>query len=253
MSTESIEVSNDNIIGALYNIIYKLKNTDGENSEDIFSKVFSLDKNDKAAIMNSYAELFKMCNLAIEQIEQFQPKNIVKYKGILNNVIEGFSKIYFNASPGSVRDGMDEFESYFNKEMMTSIEICAYYLSEQSNEICIEDEKIQELIEEINGLIQEILKSELNKDLKRILVYQLNNVRESLLKYKLFGAEGIINNIATTLGTLMLNIEKANDKQSKFTLKNIFGFIGKVNAIISFKSNSINLLTAISEKLTSIE
>jgi hypothetical protein len=88
-----------------------------------------------------------------------------------------------------------------------------------------------------------------NDELKKILIYQLNNVRESLLKYKLYGAEGVVNNISTALGTLILNREKVNDEESKVTIKKIFEVIGKINTIMSFKNNSENLLSYLCKKL----
>lgn len=148
-----------------------------------------------------------------------------------------------------MNNGMDKFENYFNGELMISLEYCADYLSEHSSERNIEDEKIQELIKEINEIIEYVLDCRLNSELEKVLVYQLNNVRESLLKYKFYGAQGVINSISTALGTLIMNREKVDDDKSFITIGKIFKIMGKINTIISFKSNSINLLENTYKKL----
>lgn len=122
MVKENTKVMNDNSVGRLYNLIEELKQTGSGNAEDAFSKVFSLEKDDRASILTNYAELFKLCTLGINEIEQLNPKNINKYKDTLNNVIDGLSKVYFNASRTGLNNGMDKFKEHFNKELMISLE-----------------------------------------------------------------------------------------------------------------------------------
>jgi len=251
MSKNNIRtVESDNIVGRLYNVINELKYFSGENSNGAFSKVFSLDKSDKAGIMYNYAELFKMCNLGISEIEKLNPKNAIKHKNALNNAIEGLSKIYFNISPGSYENGMDKFKQHFNSELILSLEYCADFLSEYSDEQDIEEEKIQEMIKEIEALIEEVFGCKLDSDLEKILICQLNNVRESLFKYKLYGSEGIVNSISTTVGTLILNRELVDNEKSMFTVEKIFGILSKINTIVSFKNNSLAILGTIYKQIT---
>ncbi|HEY9062994.1 MAG TPA: hypothetical protein VIO64_21240 [Pseudobacteroides sp.] len=251
MHKENIAVSNDNVIGRLYNLISALKNTEDINSEEAFCKVFYLEQNNKASVLYNYSELFKMCTLGINEIQQLNPKNIQKYLDTLNSAIEGLSKIYFNASSNVLNNGLDKFKDYFDKTLMLSLEYCADYLSEHSKEVVIEDEKIQELIKEINELIESVLNSKLHNELERILIYHLNNIRESLLKYKLYGSQGIINSISTTLGTLILNREKVYADKDKTNVENIFKIVNKINGIVGFATKSVSLLSSIYKKITS--
>lgn len=250
ISSSEDKVASDNVIGRLYNVIYALKFTSGSNSEDIFCKVFSIEEDDKASILNNYAELFKMCTLGINRIEQLNPKNLQKHKDTLSKVIDGLSKIYFNAPKHVTNNGMDKFNSYFSSDLMLSLEYCADYLSEHSTEEVVDDEKIIELLKEVNELEEFIVSSKLQNELERILIYQLNNVRESLLKYKLYGSQGVIDGVATTLGTLLLNREKFEGSKDKGTVERIFNVVAKINSIFSFKDNSIKLIGEVFKKLT---
>ncbi|PNQ80774.1 hypothetical protein [Paenibacillus sp. F4] len=243
-------VASDNIIGRMYNLIYALKNAGGSNSENAFCKVFSLEENDRASILNNYAELFKMCTIGINEIEQLNPKRLQKYKDTLSDVLDGLSKIYFNANPNARNNGMDKFNDHFSNNLMLSLEHCADYLSENSNGAVIEDGKIVDLLKEINELEQFIISSKLHNELEKIIIYQLNNLRESLLKYKLYGSQGIIDSVATTLGKLILNQEKFEVNKDKGTIERIFGVIVKINSIFTFKNNSTKLVGDIIKKLT---
>lgn len=245
MNNEITNVMDDNSVGRLYNIIKKLKEVGGANAEDSFCKVFSLERGDKVSIFNCYAELYKLCSLGINEIEQLNPKNVHKFKRTLNNVIEGLSKVYFNAMENVLNNGMDKFNDYFSDKLMIELEYCADYLSENSDEGIIEDDKIQQLIKEINDMIKDIMDSRLDDELEKLLVYQLNNIRESLLKYKFYGSKGIETSIETTLGSLILNKEKATDSKSIDAVNKIFKIMGKINTIIGFSRNSKDLLESI--------
>lgn len=244
------EVASDNVIGRLYNLIYALKQTKGSNTEDIFCKVFSIEEKDRVSILTNYAELFKMCNAGINKFEQLKPKRLEKYKDTLSQVTEGLSKIYFNAAPNVTNNGMDKFKEHFSSNLMISLENCADYLSENSTEHVVEDEKILELLKQVYELEEFIVNSKLQSELEIILIYQLNNVRDSLLKYKFYGSQGIIDSVATTIGTLLLNRETIEHNNDKGTVERIFKFVTKINSIFSLKDNSIKLLDEILKKLT---
>lgn len=243
-------VASDNVIGRLYNIICKLTETEGSNTEGCFAKVFSVEQTDRVAILLNYAELFKMCDRGLKEIEQLAPKHIKKYTNTISNLIEGLSKIYFNAREDVISNGLDLFKKHFDKTLMIEIEYCAYYLSEHNGETIVEDEIIQDIIKEVDELTQEILSSSLNKELEKLIVNQLNNVRESLLKYRLYGSKGILDNVSNTLGTLVLNREKAHDNKEKGIVERVFGIIGRINAIFSLKNNSIELMNELIKKIS---
>ncbi|MGF7058064.1 hypothetical protein [Brassicibacter mesophilus] len=247
---ENLLVSSDNVIGRLYNIIETIRLEQTGNAETALCKAFSLDENDKASIFSNYAELYRMALEGKKQIEKHSPKNIGKYLNTLNSVINGLSKIYFNASINVLNNGLDKFKSHFDVKLMTSLEYCAEYLSNMSDEAIIEDEKVKELIDDIEDITSTILECNINKDLQQIVIFQLNNVRESLLKYKLFGAEGIKNSISTTLGTLILNRDKVNSDKDKGIIEKVFGIISKINTIISLGNNGTKLLGSIIQQIT---
>ncbi|MGE6231430.1 hypothetical protein [Paenibacillus chitinolyticus] len=244
------EVASDNVIGRLYNLIYSLKKNRGSNAEGTFCKVFLLEENDRVSILKNYAELFNMCNVGINKLEQLKPKRLEKYKDTLNQVSEGLSKIYFNATSSGFGNGMDKFNDHFTSNLMISLENCADYLSEHSTEEVVEDERILELLKEVYELEEFIVNCKLQTELEKILIYQLNNVRESLLKYKFYGSQGIIDSVATTLGTLILNREKIENNKDKGTVEGIFKLVAKINSIFSLKDNSIKLVGEIFRKLT---
>ncbi|MBB6625106.1 hypothetical protein H7E67_16935 [Clostridium gasigenes] len=75
-------------------------------------------------------------------------------------------------------------------------------------------------------------------------------MRESLLKYKLYGSEGIVNSISTTLGTLILNGEKFNDNKTSNPIERICGFISKINALVSIKNNGMSLLNTMFNQIS---
>ncbi|WP_026478223.1 hypothetical protein [Alkaliphilus transvaalensis] len=246
---ESTLVSTDNVVGRLYNIIEKIRLNNHGNAETALSQVFSIEENDRASIFCNYAELYRMALEGKKQIEKHSPKNIDKYLNTIDSVIDGLSKIYFNASKHVLSNGLEKFDSHFSVKLMTSLEFCAEYLSNMSDEAILEDEKVKELIVDIDEIIHDILECNIDKELQQMLIFQLNNVRESLLKYELFGTEGIRNGISTTLGSLILNREKIHSDNDKKIVEKVFEIISKINTIVSLGNNGIKLLGTIIQQI----
>lgn len=94
------------------------------------------------------------------------------------------------------------------------------------------------------------MKSGLNQELQKILAYKLNGVRESPLKYKFYGSSGVVNNIPTTLGTLILNREKIDNDSAIDAINKILKVMDKINTIVSFCSNSGVFIGEICKKIT---
>jgi hypothetical protein len=252
MAEDNNQVSNDNIAGRLYNFIYKLINSDKEFVQEAFCEVFSLSKGDSDAFNTCYANLFSMCIEAKKQICCIPSKNTAKYINIMNDVITGISKMVIDPSHFSLSsvDEMEDLRTYFDKVRMQSLSHCADFLSDHTKEASndIDDKMINDLIEDISDLTNYVLNCKLDEDLEKMLIIQLNNLRDSLLSYKYYGREGILNSVTTTVGTLILNKDKAKDDHSKEVIAKVFGILSRVNTIFSFAGN-VMLMSGVINKL----
>lgn len=238
----------DNIAGRLYNLVVEIKQKQGNNPYTVFAEVFKIDPNDKASILQIYAELFNMATEGKKKIQQININKHDKYLKSLDNVIEGLSKIDLN---DSLR-GMMHFKNYFNNDVLIPLEYCAEFLSNYSIEKIVNDEEINFLLEEIDELIKQIFEMEIEKDLKNICIYSLENIRESIINYKLFGNDGLIKNMESSLGSLMLNKYKAKSDSDKNLFNKIYNVINKINMILTSGNKSIDLIETFTDNIDQI-
>ena len=235
----------DNMAGRLYTVINKLLDIKANNPYEAFSVVFNIDEESKNIIHQKYADLFNMATEGKSKIKQIDVKNHDKYITAFDVIMEGLSTIEFS----NTTNGMLSFNNYFDSTKLIPLEFCAEFLSNYVNENMIDDDEIKLLLTEIEKIINEVLEMDINKELKYSCMYNLENIRESLLKYKLFGNEGLIKNMECTLGSIILNRHKAQNDEDRKTFTKITQFIGKINTILSLGNQTTNLLTSISEKL----
>lgn len=243
-----MSIPNNNLAGRLYNLMVNMKEAQSGDPYKALGEVFGVDSTDKATILQNYAEMFNMATEEKRRIKGININNHDKYLKALDNVIEGLSKINLNDGIS----GMGKFRSYFDDRVLIPLEYCAEFLSNYSSKNVINEEEIKDLLEEVNKLIEQVLNMEIDKDVKHICMYNLNNIRDAIIRYNLFGSEGLMKNIESSLGSLILNQNKVKNETGKNLFKNIFNIISKINLILTLGNSSANLIEEFAENIKKI-
>lgn len=234
-----------NIVENLLVVIDKLKKANKDNAMKAFSEVFSIPEDNKCEIYNKYASLFNMSSDAKRLIYSLDLKKSEKYIKTIDDTVEGFSKIDLQKSYLA----MSDFNNHFDKNLITSLDFCAEMISNNIEENEIDDEKLKEISKEVEDLINEILNLQINRDIKNLCIYNLKNIKDAILNYKLFGSDSINVNIQTCLGSMMLNSKKVKNSSEKNIFEKIFKVIINIDALLNLGNNGINLITSVYDKL----
>ena len=146
----------------------------------------------------------------------------------------------------------NEFTDTFNRDFRSSLRLLANILSYHWNEEVIPEEELSTIQSEIEEITFNVVQSSIDSELKRVLVENLNGVRDAILGYQLSGAEGIRNAVDRTITSLIRYREefrKVSDSADKETFMTIGNVLRTLDTLMSRYRSLKPILGPVSELL----
>jgi hypothetical protein len=149
----------------------------------------------------------------------------------------------------NLHSSWNDFKQSFDPVTMTQLEYCSDVASKESNESLIESEKIDDLLKDINLLQEKLMEANIGSELTLIIFEQINNIRISLVNYKIFGVNGLKRSLESGIGAVILNREEIkikSDKKNDDQFKSFFDILSKLNTLVSLGNNTPKLFESAS-------
>jgi hypothetical protein len=99
-------------------------------------------------------------------------------------------------------------------EVMARLEFCAEALQEGWSELGISPDELQEISTEVNSLIELVAGSSLNVALRKALLEALEEVRQSISLYRLYGVKALRKNLQSLLGLVFTEREELKNESA---------------------------------------
>ncbi|NWF36065.1 hypothetical protein [Mariprofundus sp. KV] len=115
-------------------------------------------------------------------------------------------------------------ESQLSEATMDSLEHCSELLSSAFSEDDI-SESIVEIKDKVENLSEEVIASDLDEPIKNFILKELEVIRRGIFDYRLKGASGLRESVATTIGDFMLSPDVSQSTNDK-------GFLSKLKTLI---------------------
>lgn len=204
-------------------------------------------------INSEYLSIFKQLSEIISLIEESKKavKNIEhldqdRYLKPLFSIEGIFSHI-------NLHDSWNSCKKSFDAVTMTQLEYCSDAVARESQEKVIESEKIDDLLKDINLLQEKFMQSNISNQLILTIFDQVNNIRISLINYKIFGVDGLNRSLESGMGAIILNRDKirnelteTDEKSKKNIIKSFFDILTKLNTLVSLGKNTPELIESAS-------
>jgi hypothetical protein len=226
-----MDVPMNNPAGRLYNIIDQLRKS-AQNPYLALSSIFNIDSNDRATILENYAEIFRLTKDVRECILKLDGINHSKYLSPIEDIILSLSKIEFSGN-----GDLFSFKTSLDEKVMIRLEYCAEALSSAFGGQSLEESQLEELSDEVESLINYIKELNINNDLKAIFLNNLENIKIAITKYQLYGPTEIKSILEACLGSIILNGKTVNTDDEKSGFSKIYEFIYRFNQTITFNNN----------------
>lgn len=122
------------------------------------------------------------------------------------------------------------------------LENMAYDFDELNSQKDIEPKDLEIIQQEIHNLIAKVSKSNINKELRFILLKKLNLCQDVINNYDLYGSNGIQNELENISGTIICNLNKVHTEEERslvaMTIEWTFKTLGAVSAANNILSSN---------------
>ncbi|HVF90410.1 MAG TPA: hypothetical protein VNH22_10105 [Blastocatellia bacterium] len=231
----------DNPVARLFNILQSFKGLGGGgHTKQQVGKVFGLantsmplEKIDTVAIVVKVLNVVKLAEEAEDCLHKIEGLN----KGLY---LRAFPQIRqtLNLMLGSMDTAWDTCHQSLKNIEFTALEFAADQLSKHPLEQLIDDEELKTVQAEIDSVYDSVSKSELNKELKHLILDQLELIRRALHEYKLRGAKRLREAFAESLGNLFLEGPLLKESKDEPEVNLFWKVYAKFGSLVSFANKA---------------
>jgi hypothetical protein len=179
-------------------------------------------------------KIFELIDSTRESIKKLNNIDIDLYLSPLEELAEAFLKIRLsNNWVSSDAVGID-------KKTLDKLKFCAYTLSREQGEILLNAEQLNELLLEVRELLDKVLDSELDADIKSFLVEKLRDIEQAIFNYKYEGSVGLRKVLESTVGGTVLNANVKEQKENPL-VTNFFTLVTRLATILNITNTTKQL------------
>lgn len=229
-----------NPTGRLLDILVNVRTKpDALSARKVWAAAFDCEPSDTGAILGSLADLIKLLAEAKEATQRFVP-------GDLTIFLAPFPKIEAMLSRVHLDNTWQPSRAHLDDKTMSGLEFGDHMLTQFYGKNSLSGELIHDFITQLNELLQQCLSSDLPLELKKIFVKNLEALRHALMAYKISGANGLVDEIDRTAGSLFRYREEiqaaSSEAQTKEFATKVFDIISKLNDSVQIVQNAAYLV-----------
>jgi hypothetical protein len=170
-----------------------------ENSIEVWNKILGGNQ-DPYDTSDKIVQLICLCNDVKGNIRNLN-SNSEKY-------IKAIDKVQYFLVNGRLLDGNWEnasIQAFINEETLALIDACADLMESQNLGFrLIDHEELEKLRQDINILVNEIIKSHIEEDVKSFLIDKLNDVDQAIIDYTIKGSINLDKTSKQNIGSIFL-------------------------------------------------
>jgi hypothetical protein len=243
-------IKTDNPAGRMFHLLTKAKASGEGSGYDIWSKVFDIQQRSDVLLDSSQFEVIHglaQLRKVLDEIED----GMRSAEGLdleIDHYIYPLERIRALLLPTDM--SVSNYQTYLQEITpadMTVLALCAMELSKRSAEREANEDELSNLLDDITALYEEILKSSIHKQLKTLILEQLENIRRAIEEYRIGGIRRLRKALGESIGRLYLDkdlIESASvsDKEEVSKFWKIFI---RFAAVTTFAADSTAVLTGL--------
>jgi hypothetical protein len=230
----------------LYSILHRIWQVRPNTANrSIFAEALGVEGGDEKEIINKITQLFKLINDAKEDAICLETRHAERFVNAIQKVERTFidgrllSETWDSTKDigGVTEETLDLIYSYGDK-----------LIDKGKGVVELTGEEIQILQNQLNELIEEVIKNEdIGRETKFLLISELRKIEEVIINYKIRGASGLekAGNVAT--GSFIRLFSENNNEKAKAVIQRVLVFV--LSTVLQTAiGNEFNALTGSEQK-----
>jgi hypothetical protein len=237
--------NNGNPAQRLFDIVVAARRTSSNRQASLFwADIFDISYNSEG-VFSVQQELeiisrVNQCRKLVDEVETLLRKNedidLAKYLRPFPKLKKLFPSPFGLAYPAANYDELTESD-------LTILEFCIDGVSKVYKEKVVDENDLKTFLSEIQSLYEQIVDSELDKNLKRILLDMLKIMENAIHEYRIRGVERLGEAIEQLIGIYVFNKEKIENSEIE-EVGRVKKVLSRFGSMYSFAADTVQLLGA---------
>ena len=212
-------------------------------AQNAWIRAFSLDA---LGFLQKLHELMFIVESCEQVVRQEQATNQDLYLKQITKAKKGLSLLSI------ISGSWGDFLAILDDNFMVSLLLLSDIVSTRSGEEVISQEELASLQSDVEDLINKVVDSDIDADVKSVLRDGIEAVRQAILNYRIFGAEGIRQALDRNVGLVFRygeDFKNASENEGKQVISDYFDLLKKVDIVISTASKIKQLVSPIINRM----
>lgn len=241
-----LQIKKNNIAGRLYYVLDEVR----KNSLDVplykvWSEVFGVNSNSFSEIFQNIENMGKLVDEIKEQVTNIKDINEELY-------LKPFKKIENVFNVRNLETNWKSYANHLDDTTMLGLAFCAEELAKQPNEPEIKEKELKELQKEVESLIESVISSKINEQLRSLILEKLEQIRNSLFNYRIFGIRSLKKSLESAIGFIFVHNQSFESESKKEVTSRFMQFVAKCNQVVSLSENIKQLGAPIVSQITKL-
>ncbi|OAB31579.1 hypothetical protein PMSD_18485 [Paenibacillus macquariensis subsp. defensor] len=200
-------------------------------------EIFQLDNGMESELHYKVGEIHYLISVVREDVISLALDDEEEFLKPVNTIAKIFSKYNIDSDATKLLTN-DEFNT-----ALIELKFCALAIKNERNESKIDESALDQIYNQVEEIHNFSLGVELPKELKLIIIGNLETIRKAFVDFKIHGIDGLRKAIESSLGSLIINnesIKKSDDGRN--IAKKLFGIIANINQVINLGKSGKELL-----------
>jgi len=198
----------------------------GSTAQVALADMFEVKKDDHAELFSKFSVFLKLIEDTERRIVNLDHPNKDKFMKCMGPIKGAFKIPSLNASWSDTLKKISDSD-------IALLELSSEALDAYRKEALIEQDQLEEIKQDTDSLFNEIVNSDLDKNLKVILLDLLEVIRRAIAEYQIRGAEGLKKAVAESVGRLFIDKDIVLKEKDKSAFQSFWKYLAKLNLIVS--------------------
>ena len=238
------QITINNPAGRLYNILLKSQNPSnhGIPAKQAWSQLLDVPDENQSLLLRRLAKVMELPSTIKELIEKESNIEHQTYLVWFPQINEAFSSLKLDAP-------FSKFSQYSHDTNLLGLRFCSDLLSRSKPEKIVEKEELEKLTEDVNMLINEIITSKVDAEVKQFALKHLRIILHAIQEYRIVGIEALRDISQISYGAIFTQHDIARksintDEGNKFweMINRVGLLVGVAEKLLDYIPNMKNLL-----------